>query len=302
MFEKFSFRYFQKSTVDYYTEEVDFDNLDGMKCVSVSDISSLTYDISTSTNPYIDGEQVENRRANGRELTVRFEYDFTITPEEADKALFSAIPRALSMRKDGSLYLYKEKNGETKKIKCQIKSIEHNVFDENPALEIVLQAGSYWQGEEERIELVPRPTVLFGTYVYDVGKLKGDVAADFYISCKATPIQETFPITDNFELDAKFRYDDNELEKIQTGIINFQISTSEDYVELYYSTKPTLMLYQIENGVRNDFDMISKLKSPLFSIYPNKELELRVNWKTFSPGTPVVHYTAELVYTPLYIR
>lgn len=304
MFETYGFEAGYKFSP---TEVVNFDELQGMKCVSVSDSASVNFNIQSTTNPFQDGQQFQNRRAQGREMTLVFSYDYTITPEDADRAFFSKIPFGLSQNDfydptippDFGFRLFK-KQGEVKKtIMCAIKSIEHQVYDENPQLEIVLSTEAFWSGENETVTLESDPskdTAYYFAYHIDT---KGDVATDFMFDIFLTPKEGRAPLDTSFQINTIAYLVPGDTGDFETLAIPVNIRNDSDYVRIQAGWDERVFIFELTpKGTSPGVPLYDFQVKNFPRLYPNTRTIL------FEKRSWYLSCNMEITirYTPKYIR
>lgn len=119
----------------------------GMVIEEVQDSGSASWALSTTKNPYQNGDTVQNRTANARELTFLFRYTGKVPPDEADEAFYAVICEALNGE---TLTVIKQKQGFTPKyIDGVIQSINRLVYSDVPKLELVIHCQAFWYGADE---------------------------------------------------------------------------------------------------------------------------------------------------------
>ena len=116
----------------------------GLFLRNIEQSASVSWDIATSKNPYIDGSQVNNRTANSREMVIEFGYDRKVEPADADAALFSYFAAA----DDGEITVKKTRGNVNKYIDGVIRDISQEVYTDEPVLQIVLFTDPFWRGEQ----------------------------------------------------------------------------------------------------------------------------------------------------------
>ena len=141
MIEKYSF-IVDGETVSF----ADLKNNYGLYLRNIEQSATVSWDIATSKNPFMDGEQVNNRTANSREMTIEFGYTMTVDPEEVSAFLFRYFNAS-----SGNVTVKKETVGNspvTKWIDGTIREINQLVFSDEPVLQIVLLTSPFWYGAE----------------------------------------------------------------------------------------------------------------------------------------------------------
>lgn len=306
MFERFGF---EAGHIFSPSEVVNFNDLQGMKCVSVSDTASVGYSIQSTENPFFDGQQFQARRAQGREMEIVFEYDYTIPPEEADRNLFSQIPFGLSQNsfnnqtlpENYGFRLFKVKNGVKKVILCAIKSIEHQVYKEQPQLQIVLSTEPYWRGSNDTVTLTRDPSKDYypNMQAFTI-ETKGDIAADYVLMMKFTPKEGvSFPVSSLFKL-YTIAYEvlgDNG--NFDTEFIPLEISNSSDYVFVRVGFGERQFIFEKNNRASGTLVSLYDYQlKPFPKLYPNTRTIFFDSefWQDYCD------LTVEIGYTPLYIR
>lgn len=310
MFESYGFEAGSELNTVHF---VSFNDLRGMKCVSVIDTASVSYDIQSTTNPFFDGQQFQARRAQGREMEITFVYDYTISPEEADAELFKKIHFGLSQKEFSKSYFgfrfFKIKNGVKKVILCAIKSIDHQVYEEEPQLHIVLSTEPFWRGKEEEINLTRDQRKDVGDYAaYTFSKTKGSVATDFMLRLKLTPNTNAFPLTVPFEInmyvaeDETRKVDNIGVGSFRTGAISTAFDAYDDYVNIdvgwagEWGKKEFIFMKYPKGGNPSPLYDTQKVNFPQLYHWTETFLFDKGIWEEY------LNLEVTVVYTPLYIR
>ena len=149
----------------------------GMFVKDITDSGAVSWNIATSKSPFQDGEKINNRTANNREITITFGYDLTTKPEIADNTLFAFLSSALTS--NGSLITLKKiSNGVTKYIDGYISNVEHIAYTEEPQLLISIITNSYWRGNAVTVDLMENCTKSGNYYYFDTFSVNNEVMAD----------------------------------------------------------------------------------------------------------------------------
>lgn len=287
--------------------EVNFNDLQGMKCVSVSDTASVGYSIQSTENPFFDGQQFQARRAQGREMEIVFCYDFTIPPEEADKNFFLQISPGISQKSyesQDNFRLFKIQNGVKKIIFCSIKSIEHQVYKEEPQLQIVLSTEAYWRGERETLFLErdqSKDTTGMQAFTFEA---KGDVAADCLCDLYFRPKEGIESVDTHIKVDMDFQhFPDGTFMSEKFPLImqdatsfHIEIGWGKDNAGNGAENKFTFVMYEViqSQGIL----LYDYQKENFIKLYPfDKILKIGTyNWSNY------FDLSVKIYYTPLYIR
>lgn len=162
-----------------YKNEIPLYSLKGMYIKNVAGLTESKWNVATATNPFIDGDIVNNKIAEPKEITIVFGFDLTIPVQKAKDFLFNEFSKSgvlSSDLKNSQLVLKWEKNGEVKYLNSIITDISLPRNTQTPELSITFHSDSFWYGDEIEIEGKLNESNP-AQFIFDLGTPKGDTLA-----------------------------------------------------------------------------------------------------------------------------
>lgn len=174
-----------------YKIEVPLYSLKGMFIKNVMGLTESKWNVATATNPFIDGDIVNNKIAEPKEITIVFGFDLTIPVKKAKDVLLNELSKsgALSSNLENSQLVLKwEKNGEAKYLDSIITDVSLPRNTQIPELSITFHSDSFWYGDEIEIEgkLSEEDSTQF---IFDLGIPKGNTLAAVKMNYEFTVIE-----------------------------------------------------------------------------------------------------------------